>query len=705
MVTASHISIRDYGGLDFLDDFEVRVAAQDELVQRIVGAPIDTLGTLAAWTPQADPYQSAVIRARDRTIRVVAPAGSGKTQTVVNRALGRVAEGVHPSRILVLTFDNSAATSLKGTLAAASDQVRTETRQPPPDLGGLTIATLNSFGYGVLREFFREEFKPVIQRPRARRLVREGKEALRAKSPERHAALPSHLEHNFYLEFFSLLKNQLFDPRAPDAQRVADFMLRAVQATPFFPEPTDADLVRRAIQSVLWLFMAHERAMQRDGALDFDDQKLRAFVSLSTQAAALRAVQGRYTEVVVDEFQDINLLDFEFIKTVAERADLVVTGDDDQAIYGFRGCTPEFVIDLERRLGRPVASHELQTNYRCPPNIVRHADRLIRHNTRRIPKNPVAAKPDPSDIKVVSTLSAGLEARSTVAFVGRVLGANRGLKHSDVAVLYRTNAQSLPLQIEFVLNDVPYFVRDEDNILGNEALERLLGVLRLKLAHATGLPPAPQDQVLAVRAYFRYLDGHEVDGLRALLDGRRSFRDALVSPEFHAVLPKARNSQVSAAVAEALGARTLLDALDVLAKRFKGLSGMVGSLEDVIDQKAPLAEIREVAANFRGDTANFVATVERALARARATNAGKDAGGVALLTYFKSKGRQWHTVVLTTCNEGLIPHRRAPIEDERRLFYVALTRATSNLLVSYVADACNTKVAPSRFLTDAGLLP
>lgn len=81
---------------------------------------------------------------------------------------------------------------------------------------------------------------------------------------------------------------------------------------------------------------------------------------------------------------------------------------------------------------------------------------------------------------------------------------------------------------------------------------------------------------------------------------------------------------------------------------------------------------------------------------------GRKADGVALLTYFKAKGRQWHTVILTTCNQGLIPHKRAPLEDERRLFYVAMTRASANLMISYVGKSCNNKVKASQFLAEAG---
>ena len=159
-----------------------------------------------------------------------------------------------------------------------------------------------------------------------------------------------------------------------------------------------------------------------------------------------------------------------------------------------------------------------------------------------------------------------------------------------------------------------------------------------------------------------------------------------------------------AALLEVLAAGSLLEALDVL-KGFRGLRGMVGSLEDVIEEKLPLGEVYELAASFAGRVRDFVAVIDTALAQARRSDAGADrAHGVALLTYFRAKGLQWHTVILTSCNQGLIPHRRAVLEEERRLFYVAMTRASSNLYVSYLTRACNTQVGPSQFLREAELL-
>src|SRR3974390_1525197 len=142
---------------------------------------------------------------------------------------------------------------------------------------------------------------------------------------------------------------------------------------------------------------------------------------------------------------------------------------------------------------------------------------------------------------------------------------------------------------------------------------------------------------------------------------------------------------------------------NILAKSFKGLRGMVGSLEDVIDGDVPLGEVYELAASFRGRIDSFVETLDAALRRAQEVRAGQEENGVVLATFFKAKGLQWHTVIITSCNQGIIPHKRAPVDDERKLFYVALTRASSNLIVSFLKRSCKTKVAPSVFLAEAGL--
>lgn len=575
-------------GLDFSLDITVRDAALATLRSRLQVAPIATQEALKAFAPTTDDYQREVIGATGRTIRVVAPAGSGKTQTIINRVLTRIRDGAKPSSILVLTFDNSAANSLRDKLAA--EMAGLKAAGATPDLGGLGIATLNAYGYGLVREHFPADFKKLPGDGAPRRFLRDVRAALKERSPAHDAILPPNLRDIFYLDFFSLMKNQLLDPRSLDGQAAADFMLTKPQAAPFFAdEQPDADTAKRVIEAVLWLFQGMDQLLRERGYMDFDDQKLRAYVGLREHRDLLSIVQARLSEVVVDEFQDINRLDFELISLVAEKATLVVTGDDDQAIYGFRGCSPEYIINLADHLDREIDSYELQINYRCPPNIVAHSDQLIRHNSWRIPKEPIAYQTEPSEIKVLSSVSAGLESRMIVEFVHRLLRSAPELTHRDIAVLYRTNAQSLPLQIEFVLNGIPYFVREEDNILSNETLERLLAVLRVKLALNRGASPSDDDAVKAVRAYFRWLDNDELNAARDSIGRYNDLMTALVSEEFNAAIPKARSSAITGAFHELLDADSLIGAIGVVATQFHGMAGMIGSLEDALESGFPSA--------------------------------------------------------------------------------------------------------------------
>jgi DNA helicase II / ATP-dependent DNA helicase PcrA len=693
--SVNHIASDLEVSFDF--DIEIREEALNQLKEALAAAPIDIREPLQGFVTNADRYQEKVIQSQEETIRVVAPAGSGKTQTILNRVLQRVREGLNPERILIVTFDNAAASSLLTKLRAQLEELNLT-------LNTLRIRTLNAYGYELLRQYFSDEYKPVIPDYRPRKLVQEIKGALKTKSPERHQLLPKGIKDRFYTEFFSLLKNELFDPRRLDPQQLADFIMKSPQAKPFFDSGTGKSVVKQVIEAVIWLFMAYERTLQRENYLDFDDQKLRPYICLKNSTEICEALQGKFSEIIVDEFQDINRLDFALVKLLAERCTLVVTGDDDQAIYGFRNCSPDYIIDLDKYLNRKIASFELKVNYRNPANLVEHSARLIRHNTRRIPKDPIPNVNQRAEIKVVSSLSAGLEAKLIVSFIQKVRRSHGHLNFRDFAVLYRTNAQSLPLQVEFILSEIPYYVRQQDNILENEVLDRLLGFLKLKLRIQEGLQPSAHDAVLTLQAYFKFLLPVTSNRLHQYFERATDFFEALTTDEILNIAPFIGQSNLLPAIREAVSAASLMDTLNVVAKHFKGVRGMIGSLDEAMEERMPLGEIFELAANFKGNTWQFVKTIEGALESARRTRAGNDQEqGVALLTYFKSKGLQWHSVILTSCNEGIIPHSRAPIEDERRLFYVAMTRASSNLLVSYVKRACNNAVIPSRFIREAGL--
>src|SRR5262249_41202496 len=483
---------------DEFADFDVREELERELEKRLTELDVDSRPALKSFEPSADEEQLSLIKAPGRTIRLVAPAGAGKIQTIINRILHLTKSGAKPERILCLTFDNSAANALREKLAHQLTELQLLSNE-------FVISTLNAFGFRLLRDHFPAEYKQIIESSRVWRLIKEAKEALASTSRMLHDALPSSLRLTFYGEFFGYLKNSMFDPRDLNPQQLADFMFTVPNEEVFFQARSSAEEKRHVVQGVVWLFQRYEQLLQREGRIDFDDQKLRAVQCLRAAPSTLALVQKRYDEVIVDEFQDINELDFAFVSLISEKSRLVVTGDDDQVIYGFRGCMPCYIIDLEKHLGRQVGSFELKRNYRCPRNIVDHATRLIRHNTWRLEKNPVAVRTDDASIKVVQSNTATAEAKMIATAIERIKRRNQDLKYSDFAVLYRTNAQSLPIQLQFILRDIPYNVREQDNILQNEELEKLLGVLRVKLAIEQNRVPRPSDCVLALRSYFRYV--------------------------------------------------------------------------------------------------------------------------------------------------------------------------------------------------------
>lgn len=303
--------------------------------------------------------------------------------------------------------------------------------------------------------------------------------------------------------------------------------------------------------------------------------------------------------------------------------------------------------------------------------------------------------------------TAGVEAKGIVSIFKKIKTKAPELKWSDFAVLYRTNAQSLPIQVELILNDIPFYVREQDNILKNESLDKLMSILRVKLAHSKREEPSAKDATATVTAYFQFVAQDVPEQLhRMFKEESGAFLEKIEGETIARILPKVAQSAFVEIIREILSERALLKTLDLIGSNFKGIGGMIGSLDDMILDQVPLGEIYEVAANCRNSTVSFVRLIEEALDKARKQKAGSnEVSGVALLTMFKSKGLQFHTVCISSVNDGIIPHNRSTSpEEERRLFYVAMTRASANLILYYLERSCKNKVEISPFLKEAGLV-
>jgi DNA helicase-2/ATP-dependent DNA helicase PcrA len=678
-------------------------SALDGLIDKIHSQRIVTGPSLPDVSTDLDPDQRRLVESGNATIRLLAPAGAGKTHCIVNKVVALLHQGADPKRMLLVTFDRNSANELQGRLQELLGPHNT-----PP------VSTLNAFGFRLLRSHKWSERPPQLLTGESRgyqqRVLKQLLEEVRTKNELIPSVMPEGVKRTFFLDIFSYLKNQLYSPRdagGPDAIRRLSEKLSPIATTsgaPLFSK-TDGDkqLLLVLLAALDWLFRRYEEEKERSGYIDFDDQKLLAFEMLRDNDGMRDVVQRLNAHVIVDEFQDLNELDFRLIMLVAQQAALIVVGDDDQAIYGFRGTSPGYIIELPKLAVREVATYTLDRNYRCPVNIVEHATKLIRHNTYRIDKHPVAVRTDRSDIRVYNALTPSAEAASIGEFIQRTIDTQGPqAKLNEVAILYRMNAQSLPVQLELLTRGIPYYCRKEDNILGQDYLPRVVSILRVASAFGNNREPSVHDFSEAVRGYFQYLRPDELGRVQDLVHRTRRVSIDILD---HASLASTKigKSNVAPVLRELALTREPLEALVLIAKRFRGIRGMVGSLEDAVNNELPLGELGDVALRFR-TIDEFTDFLDDAIQRSRSVwKQEYDSNSVRLLTYFRSKGLQFDTVVLPSINNGVIPHGRAPIEDERRLFYVAVTRTRRNLWLSYVKRICNKAVDVSPFLKELDL--
>ena len=267
------------------------------------------------------------------------------------------------------------------------------------------------------------------------------------------------------------------------------------------------------------------------------------------------------------------------------------------------------------------------------------------------------------------------------------------------------NSQSLPLQIALILEEIPYHCRQDENIIVSDTMKKLLGLIGLHMSLRTrpkecSLP----DTTLICNCILRYTNERDVQRLHSEIERSGGYLQFAQSSDRTALLSGLTRADFRRAMEELVKDATPLELVQRITTNFKHLGGIIGSLEDAINNSLPLGEIVDIASRFKGDVPQFHALLTDLLQKVEGGLYHTEEGdAVNLLTYFRAKGRQWNTVIIPGANQKVIPSSRANVEDERRLFYVAVTRATSNLIISYVRHAVRSKVEPSQFIAEMGL--
>ncbi len=594
------------------------------------------------------PDQLAAVTHPDGAARIIAPAGSGKTRVLTERARHLVRHWqLPPSAVCLVAFNKR-----------AQEEIVERTR----DLPGLQVRTLNAIALAIVNG-----------------------SAPFARQPQRYATIDEP-------EVRRIIGRLVTFPRKRNADPVATWLEALSSARLGLRDPVEVEKTYDGdVEGFAEVFSTYRSELARAGSLDYDEQIFRAIVLLLTDPDARAVAQRACRVLLVDEFQDLTPAHLLLVRLLAgPDAAVFGVGDDDQTIYGYNGADPAWLIDFAG-LFPGAGQHPLEVNYRCPGGIVRAADTLLRHNRRRIAKVIRSAQPDRDGFMVAP--DDGASVSTTVGAVHTAVDA--GLAPHEIAVLTRVNSLLVPVQVGLHAAGIA-----TSGGVGREFLERTAvraALAWLRLATADGALD-PSDVGEALRRPSRSMhprvsgwvaEQSTVAGLRRLADRITTERDAKSVTEFADDIEKLQRgvsghrttSQLFAALRDQMGLANSIATLDI------HRHGMNRAAQN--DDLTALAELAEL----QPDPAAF----ERWLRNALSARWQDD--GVTLATVHRVKGQEWPFVVLHHADADQFPHRLATdVEEERRLFHVAITRAQRDVLV-VPSDH------PSPFITDCSTEP
>jgi DNA helicase-2/ATP-dependent DNA helicase PcrA len=578
-------------------------------------------------TADLAPDQLAAVTHRGGAARIIAPAGSGKTRVLTERA-----------RHLLVNWNVPASAV---TLVAFNKRAQEEMRERTSELPDLHVRTLNSIALAIVNGT-----------------------APFAPQPTRWRTIDEIEVRRVIGDLVSFPKRRNADPVAPWIEALSLVRLGLVA-------PTEVEARYGGdVDGFAAFWPSYRATLERRKIVDFDDQIYRALMVLLSDPVARRAAQRASRMLLVDEFQDLTPAHLLLVRLLAAPGGAVFgVGDDDQTIYGYNGADPSWLIDFGE-LFPSAGSHPLEVNYRCPAGVVDIADRLLRHNRRRVAKTIRAASGDSGGWSVAT--SADPVAATTDA-VRRALAS--GAAPREVAVLTRVNAVLAPVQVALAAEGIPISGGVGTEFADRTSVRAVLSWLRLALTGERGRF-LPADLVEALRRPSRSFhpritswiseQGSVVD-LYKLAGRLNNERDADRLMEFAADLQALQKLVASGAPTSDV----VLSLIDDI-----GLAGSVAGLDATrrgmnrSAQGDDLTAIRHLAA-LHDDVGSFEEWLRSRLAVSRSSD------GVVLATVHRVKGQEWPHVVVHHVDAEQYPHRLAEdVEEERRLFHVAFTRAS-----------------------------
>ncbi len=617
-----------------------------------------------------NPKQKEAAESLDGPVLTVAGAGAGKTRVLVERIINLIKSGkAEAHEILAITFTNKAAKEMRERVLVRIDSDKDLNRPVNALYSGLGVpfvSTFHSLGVHIMREQVKclqiKKHFAILDRQDQKRIIKEAMKKLGLDPKEK--------DPNFFINSISRAKSDALSPEL--------YLERANSYS------------KEEIYHV-WSF--YEKIKKDEGSFDFDDLLLVPLRLLQESDEVLEYYRGVWRYILVDEYQDTNKVQFELLRLLAgKEQNIFAVGDIDQSIYAWRGAKPDLMLLFEKHFkGAKVIF--LEQNYRSTKNIIEAANAIIEKNQKRQKKILFSENKEGEKIKLMQAFSAQDEARK-IARKAKELIEN-GFDASEIAVLYRMNFVSRVLEDAFLSEGVPY------QILGTKFFERkevkdLISFLRLALNRdsladlyrATSAVPRGIGKVALLK-----IQEKKVDELPASSQAKIK--------NFSAMLDEIYNFALKNRLSESL--KFILDK--------SGLQEHLKSKgQDGQERLANLFELVELSKKydiFPPEEALEKFLDEVALSQDQ-DELEKSEGGVRLMTVHASKGLEFKAVFVVALEQGIFPAERFDEKDdeeeERRLFYVAITRAKEKLYLSFASERQvfgQTRFSePSEFLQD-----
>ncbi|WP_312993079.1 UvrD-helicase domain-containing protein [Achromobacter animicus] len=623
-----------------------------------------------------NPEQRAAVTLEPQHALVLAGAGSGKTRVLTTRMAWLIQTGqASPFGLLAVTFTNKAAREMLARMSAIL----------PIDTRGLWIGTFHGLCNRMLRAHHRDAGLP------------QSFQILDVT--DQLAAIKRLMKANG-------VDDEKYPPR--DVQR---FINGAKEEGLRPPDVEAYDAHRRRL---IEIYQLYEAQCQREGVVDFAELLLRAYELLSRNAPVREHYQRRFRHILVDEFQDTNTLQYKWLRLLAGGgAAIFAVGDDDQSIYAFRGANVGNMADFERDYAHGTVIR-LEQNYRSYGHILDSANALIGHNSGRLGKNLWTDQGEGEPVRVIEQPSDGMEAQWIVDEIRSLI--HEGSDRREIAVLYRSNAQSRVIEHAIFSAGIPYKVYGGLRFFERQEIKHALAYLRL-MAN-------PHDDTswmrvvnfptrgIGARTLEQLADAarqHDTSlyGAVALVGGKGGSNLAQFAQLIHRLIEETRELPLPEMVehmleasglnahykAEREGAERLenLNELITAAAVFaseENYDGMAAGVVPDQDMSSTLMPGVVDAPAVAGDNLTpLAAFLSHAALEAGDNQAQQGQDAVQLMTVHAAKGLEFDAVFITGLEEGLFPHENsilepAGLEEERRLMYVAITRARQRLYIS-----------------------